>query len=278
MNILICSIIRNQEQNLSLWFNQLQHLIANIKRTPGVKVWLSVFENDSNDKTKDLLYEFEFNNLEDLIINCQNLGTKQYGSICDLIRYRNLAFYRQGCIDQAFSKWHDIKFDKITYIEPDIKYDPNWCQELILARHPTQAGIIPDVYSAWSLRSEKHPKESFYLYDTSQVRAYAMDKSWDFANENKWIAESLIKTDLGGFDNNCLHTVYSTFSCFCTYNSALFYSGIKWGYKNKRLNATDICFEDGTWLDGDTAMLCESAREKGFGNVLLNRNCIVRHL
>jgi len=71
--------------------------------------------------------------------------------------------------------------------------------------------------------------------------------------------------------------VYSTFNCFCVYNSKPFIDGLRWGFLNKRLNASDIKLDSG-YLDADTSIMCEQFRALGYNNIFINRNCLVRHL
>jgi hypothetical protein len=277
-NVLICSIFRNQSENLDLYFEQLCSLSNQIYKEANL--YYSLYENDSTDNTKDIINQYLSFNIgisDRFIFTSETLNTNKYGSIWNLERIINLANARNKAVEQGLNKWRDIRFDKIVFIEPDIEYDPKWCSELILARHPAQAGIEPDVYSGWSLRSNKHPKESMYLYDTCATRQTYKDIHWNFETEGKWRNESLIKTHITDIDSSCLHTVYSTFNCFCVYKGEPFYKGIRFGISNDRLKTSDIT--DGTkYLDADTSNLIESFRKNGYNNVLLNRNCIVRHL
>lgn len=270
-NILICTIVRNQYSNLFTWSNQLVKL-EEICKQKNCNFTISVYENDSTDNTPfalDLLKGF----FESMVVKSENIGTKQYGSVWDIDRIKNLSNARNQCLNNV-----DLdKFDKIVYIEPDVTYNPSWCAELILANHPAQAGINPDIYSAWSLRSENHPKESMYLYDTCATRQYENDIFWNLDKEKEWINNSLIQTNLGGVDSNCLHKVYSTFNCFCVYNAEPFKKGLRWGYINDRIDASGIKVGNG-FLDADTSIICEDFRKMGYGKILINRNCIVRHL
>lgn len=274
--VLICSIIRNQAENLNTWFFQLKNLVQNISNE--YECYLSVFENDSIDNTQNLLKKFNFSFLKDYILKYSILNTKQYESIWSVDRIKNLAFYRQSCIDNGFKIWSNISFDKICFIEPDIEYDPKWSKELILSKHPESIGINPDIYSGWSLRSNKNPKESMYLYDTCAVRQSKDDIHWNFDNEKEWINTSLLKTFLSNEDSNCLHSIYSTFNCFCVYKAEPFYKGITWGYTNSRINPSHIQLDNNLFLESDTVNIVENFRENGYKNILLNRNCIIRHL
>lgn len=270
-NVLICSIIRDQHRLLGLWWLQLRRLYDELKNECNIT--LSIYENDSVDDSKNIIDGLLQKKFIETIFLSEKLGTQKYGSIWDVNRIKNLANARNQCLNNV-----DLdKFDKIVYIEPDIIYDSVWCAELILARHPAQVGIIPDIYSGLSLRSFSHPKESMYVYDTAACRMDKDDIYWDFNKENEFWGRSLIPTNLGGIDTNCLHRIYSTFNCFCVYNAEPFKRGLRWKYINKRINASKICVEDG-WLDCDTSIICEDFRSMGYNNILLNKNCIVRHL
>jgi len=273
--LLVCTIARDVFPHLNTWHRQFVDLTAHLQ-AKGWRVDLSVYENDSVDGTAGQLNSLGIN-MPDYVIRTDRLGTQRYGSIWSIDRLRNLAHARQQCIYQAVARYGWV-WDKIVYIEPDVTYDPSWCSELILARHPLAAGIgEPDIYSAWSLRPLSNPKESVYLYDTCATRAGCDDICWD-VNESggTWRAGSLVPTNLGGVDGNCLHRVWSTFNCFCVYNAKPFKEGVKWGIINKRIDPSGIKVE-GFYLDADTVNICEQFRERGYGGIYLNTNCLVRH-
>lgn len=286
--VLICTIMRNQRANVDTWLAQLCELVGHVRHEWEVEV--SVYENDSTDgtyhylvdRTAEVTLRGSIPYLAGSItMSSDTLGTIHYPSIWSVDRIRNLAAARQKCLDQMADL---SRFDKVVYVEPDVTYDPRWCSELILARHPHAAGLgEPDIYSGWSLRSETNPKESTFLYDTCATRATKGDVVWDIGeNGGKWRGESLVRTDLGGVDSNCLHRVWSTFNCFCVYNAAYFAEGGQWGWVNTRLNTGQAYIDDGDhgsgWLDADTSVMCERFRSREYNNVFLNTNCLVRHL
>lgn len=286
--LLICTIMRDAEPHARRWYDQLIEFDRRIR--DEYETSLSVYENDSRDETRAWLHQWvgprqrwipfgKTTKSGPVWLTTETLGTARYGSIWSEDRIRNLAAARQKCLDQA----GDLsRFDKIAYIEPDVTYDPVWAAELVLARHPAQAGIEPDIYSGWSLRTLKHPKESTFLYDTCATRATSADTCWDVNEEGgKWRGKSIVRTDLGGVDSNCLHRVWSTFNCFCVYNAKPFKEGLRWGYVNHRLDPSGIYIDDGDygsgWLDADTSVMCEEFRARGYSNVLLNTNVLIRH-
>lgn len=273
--ILVCTIVRNQEANLDIWYKQLVELH---NECPDWQFSVSVYENDSTDRTKEMLKDYQdiYPRLL-FFVRSDDLGTKQYGSIWSIDRLRNLAAYRNNCLSGF-----DLRtYDKIAYIEPDVTYDPKWCKELILAEHPRRAGFNPDIYSGWSLRSLSHPKESTFLYDTCATRQGPNENCWDFAAAHEYNDLSLIKTHISNIDSNCLHTAWSTFNCFCVYNAKPFVDGLRWGYVNHRFNPGQQYIDDGDigsgWLDADTVVMCERFRAMGHERIVYNTNCLIRH-
>lgn len=299
--LLVCTIMRNQHANVERWWDLLGELARYVRRD-GWDVQLSVAENDSTDGTAEWLRERHQCTGADWYLSTETLGTQQYGSVWSVDRLRNLAAARQKCLDQAGAAL--LKADKVAYIEPDVTYDPHWCRELILARHPRAAGFEPDIYSGWSLRSETNPKESVFLYDVCATRAGPEDRVWDIIERGgKWRGETVVPTDLGGTDSMCLHPVWSTFNCFCVYNAEpfrrrlkwnpawgplsyvlrrlrwidrLYNPALRWGHVNPRLDTGQERIDAG-WCDADTAVICESFRAAGYDKVYLNTNCLVRH-
>ncbi len=279
--LLIATIMRNARPHVETWLTQLTQLWE-ILVNAGYEVECSVAENDSVDGTDQWLRSDALRSMPPFKwhISTDKLGTQQYGSVWSLDRLRNLARARQQCLIQA----GDLsRFSKVAYLEVDVTYSPEWCAELILARHPLAAGLgEPDIYSGWSLRSEHNPKESVFLYDTCATRATCYDTSWDISEANgTWRGKTVIPTDLGGPDAMCLHAVWSTFNCFCVYNARPFIEGAKWDWVNHRLNTGQgrvLGREDHEgFLEADTAALCETFRAHGYDNVLLNTNCLIRH-
>lgn len=283
--LLICTIARDCESRLERWWNCLANL-SELLLGHGYVVELSVVENDSKDGTAQWLRERRENWLgapcphlkaEAFHLSTETLGTQRYGSVWSVDRLRNLAAARQKCLDQVGAELYT--FDKIAFVEVDVTYDPRWCAELILARHPLAAGLgEPDIYSGWSLRTEANPKESVFLYDCCATRQEECHRTWDFANEGEWRPSSVIPTDLGGHDAMCLHGVWSTFNGFCVYNARPFKEGLRWDCWNHRLDTGQVRSPDGlASLDADTSVMCESFRAHGYDKVFLNTNALIRH-
>lgn len=70
MKILICSIIRNAENKLNSWYNQIKNIVS---LNEDIDFYLSVYENNSTDNTKLLLNNFDFSFLVDKLIISEDL-------------------------------------------------------------------------------------------------------------------------------------------------------------------------------------------------------------
>lgn len=279
--LLVCTIMRNAAPHVPHWAARLNELAEILQKYFGWETYLSVVENDSTDGTVHAFEDIKWgHSIKQRSFLTQTLGTFQYGSVWSLDRLRNLANARQECLSQAEERWGLATFDKIAYIEVDVQYDPMWCWELIVGAHFDAARLPqPDIYSGWSLRSMRNPKESQFLYDSCATRQDSTDTCWDFRKEYDWRANRLIQTYLSHENSNCLYPVWSTFNCFCVYNAAPFADAnnpIKWGYINRRLDNGQQRIEDG-FLEADTVVVCEDFRARGMSGVYLNTNCLVRH-
>ncbi len=295
--VLIATIIRDSLPHLDAWWAQLTELTRLLQGAYSVS--LSVAENDSVDGSGDWLHlrrDQVQDTLESFYLSTDTLGTQRYGSVWNEQRLKQLAAARQRCLDQVGDALQG--FDKVAFVEPDVTYDPRWCRELILARHPLAAGLgEPDIYSGWSLRTLANPKESNFLFDTCATRATKDDVCWDVTEQcGRWRGATVIPTDLGGPDSMCLHPVWSTFNGFCVYNTEPFKRGVRWGYVNTRLNNGQQWIDTGVYphtgvfnqqialqlgvggyLEADTVCVCESFRAAGYDKVYLNTNCLIRH-
>ena len=72
MKILISTIMRNAEDGMDKWYEQLNDLVKKCKQTwsvPDVSFSLSVYENNSEDKTVEKLKSYDFSQFEQNKIN-----------------------------------------------------------------------------------------------------------------------------------------------------------------------------------------------------------------
>lgn len=201
--ILISTIVRNRETRLDTWYNQIKKLVLT---DTDNKYYLSVYENDSTDNSKEILKSFDFSFFEDFSIQTENLGTTYYNSIQSNDRVLNLALARNKTI---FAKDFIKKCSSVLSIEPDIVYDVDLViKEIIDSDH--------DIISAISIQGSVIP------YDGWATRKTAHEEYWDYSIE--------LKDKIN---------VWSTFNCLCLYNIEPFLIGCTFGGFNLRLKKYD---------------------------------------
>ena len=118
--ILISTIVRDREQHLPTWFEQIEKFVQQL---PNIEFSLSVYENDSIDNSIQIISQcvvpkyFKFFNFKH-----EQINTEMYDSVRDRPdRVKNLAKARNKTI---FSPAIDLNyFDNILIIEPDIQYE-----------------------------------------------------------------------------------------------------------------------------------------------------------
>jgi len=238
-SILICSIIRNREKYLSTWREQLNGIVS---LNPHHDFYLSVYENDSTDATKDILSNLDFSFFKDYQILSENINTEYFGSIVDEKRVHLLAECRNKAI---YSNKFLNKCDYVIFIESDIIYNP----------HEMSVIVNNNDYDIISPRSlETLTPFPTCMYDTWGTRMNASDEWWQ-------------TSFLFGHGHQDILNVWSTFNCFCKYNAHPIKNGITFGGFNERLNKFDC----------DTAVICENFRNAGFTKIGLDTRYNVYH-
>jgi hypothetical protein len=223
---LISTIIRNREKFLHQWFNQIKELVTdNLEHT----FYLSVYENDSIDKSAELLKQFDYSFLQDSKIEIGNLNIPFYGSIKNDQRVQYLAQLRNRTL---FNNTFLEKSDYIISIEPDVKYKPSSLKPLINDKE----------YDILSVRSiEIDPPPATHLYDGWGTRLDNQKEDWP---------HNIVF-------NNDIIDVWTTYNCICKYKSKPIKEKIAYDGYNKRLKKFDC----------DTAVICENFRENGYNKI-----------
>ena len=234
MNILISSIVRNRISFLSQWAKQLNDLS---ELNQDVNFYLSVYENDSTDGSKDFLEKIDFPLFKDYALLSEDLSTNQHGSYKDAERVHLLANARNKSITN--SQYLNI-IDKVVSIEPDIQYDPREMRKLLLSDY--------DIISARSI--ERHDDLNYHIYDSWATRKNEKDTSWDY---------SILLTGV--------IPVWTTFNCFCVYNAEAIKKGCFFSGHNHKVNNFDC----------DTAIICELFRDHGYNNIVMDCDTKVFH-
>lgn len=234
MNILISSIVRNRVTFLNQWAKQLNDLS---ELNQDINFYLSVYENDSIDGSKDFLKKIDFPLFKDYSLLSEDLLTNQHGSYKDAERVHLLADARNKSI--LNSPYLNI-IDKVVSIEPDIQYNPEEMRKLLLSDY--------DIISARSI--ERHDDLSHHIYDSWATRKNEQDSSWDYSI----LLEGIMP-------------VWTTFNCFCIYNAEAIRKGCLFSGHNHKINNFDC----------DTAVICELFRDNGYNNIVMDCDTKVFH-
>lgn len=234
--ILISTICRNSEQTLKNYISSINELVNHSKH----QFYISIYENDSTDKTKNILTNAKFDSALDYKLQHENIYTTFYGSVSNQDRVKNLSKARNKTLVKEFVK----NVDYILCYEADVSCNLNTI--LSLLEHTDY-----DIISPISMR----PNGSL-IYDSWATRL----------TENCVNDALLLKSNV--YRSKKIIPVWSTFNTVCLYKAEPFKNNIKFGYYNNRLK---------TW-DCDTVVICENFREMGYTNIAIDTSLIVKEL
>lgn len=239
MNILICSIIRNEEKFLPRWYEQINQLT---KKYTDINFGISIYENDSTDLSKTMLKSFDFEKFAAYSVTFEKKNHPYFIGGKHPIRTELLAQARNKCI-YNFPYLHNI--DYILFIEPDIEYDITSVGKIL--NHEKEYGFKMDVFTPKSI----HPHTEDLIYDSWATRKTKEQDDWrDEDHQLKGLME-----------------MWTTFNCFVLYNAEPIKKGITFGGVNPRTQQPDC----------DTAVICENFRANGYNKIYWDTNIKIKH-
>jgi hypothetical protein len=203
--ILISTIIRNRESSINKWYDQLLDLL---NKDTHNDYYISIYENDSTDSSKNILKKLNFSMFTDSYLKIENINSNYYESIKNEERVNLLANARNKSIFEC--NFLNI-CDYILCIEPDITYNPQ--------------NIIDEIINKiknYDILSSISNYKGYIPYDSWATRKSASDKDWDFSIKLEGIID-----------------VYSTFNCLCIYKSEPFKKNAKFSGFNDRFKEFD---------------------------------------
>jgi len=230
MRILISTIIRNRESHVARWADQLCTLT---ELNPTIQFDLSVFENDSTDKTKQLLETAEdqlLDHFSSVLIETQDLNWPYFNSIKEEERVGFLARARNFTLDVIEELEGLDQYDKIVCVEPDIEYEPAELSNLLYTKD--------DIASGYSVL----PNGNNWIYDCWATRIHHADEEFTGPGLEE-MPERL--------------PVASTFNCFCVYKAEPFKKGLRFSGTNPLTRRWDC----------DTTNICLSFRQSGYNKI-----------
>jgi hypothetical protein len=236
--ILISTIIRNRQDKLIQYFNQIERLIDLLK--DEYEFSITIYENDSIDLSKIILSKKDYSKFAYSKVVCEDIGTEYYGSIVDTQRVINYANARNKTIENI----NINEYDYMLIIEPDILYNPEEIKRIITREDLSRKDV--DIYSGvvmmnnipydiWAMRRDKYEEWGGFYLD---------------------------------YLENPIKEFWSTANGICLYNMEPFKNGLKFSAFNERLNKYDC----------DTVVLCEDFRRLGYSNILINQSILSTHV
>lgn len=238
MNILICTIVRNEMKFLDKWYTQIKEMVTSFKDD---NFSLTVFENDSTDGSFQKIASYDWSFLANFSIITCKLNSPYYFGGKHPQRVANLAFCRNKAIYQ-FPFLNDVSH--ILFFETDVECSLDVKDKII--HHEKHYGKKMDVFCGKSV----HPGTE-NIYDSWGTRKTPNQTDWKDADGQT-----------AGFE-----PMWSVFNCFVIYNAEPIKKGITFGGFNERLGIPDC----------DTVVLCENFRKAGYDKIYWDTNLHVTH-
>lgn len=239
-NVLVYSIIRNSANNINRFHSQLLKIVKN---NPDYNFYLSIYENDSTDQTKQQLFLKDWSFFKGVSIVIENIGTEYFESVKSAQRVENLSKARNKAIEAG--GFLD-NMDYVLMIEGDVLYTLEHAQQLLNFKNKEPNF---DIVSTISLRKNgKH-------YDWWATR------TGPEYNPNK----SEIDPD---YQSKQYGKYYSTSNGLCLYKAKAFKEGVRHHWINKVTKEFDC----------EMVVLCQGFHEKGYNNIYILYTAEAHHL
>lgn len=230
--VLLYSIVRNIEPKFDQYYQQIKKIV---KTFPEYEFYLSIYENDSSDRTKSRLHTTDWSFLSGVSVVTENIQTDFYGSVKDPMRVENLSRARNKAIEAGgFLN----RVDYVFMVEGDVAFNMASVKELLNFKN-----IKPnfDVVSAVSIRKNGSH------YDWWATRTGPIYNS----NESE-LDPSYKRKHYGEY--------YSTSNGLVLYRAKPFQEGIRHGWINTVTKEFDC----------EMVVLCQNFRAKGYNNIYIN--------
>jgi hypothetical protein len=236
---LIYSIVRNIEPNIDRYYRQIKAIVDS---APEYDFYLSIYENDSTDRTKRLLKVKDWSFFKDVSIITEDLNTQLFGSVKDATRVENLAKARNKAIE---AKDFINNVDYVLMVEGDNKFKTQSVLELLNFKN-----IEPDfdIVSATSIR----PAGTHYDWWATRTTPIFNERRSELDPDYK-------QKHYGKY--------YSTSNGICLYRAKPFQEGIRHGWINNVTNEFDC----------EMVVLCQGFHDAGYHNIYINYHSFSFH-
>jgi hypothetical protein len=236
--ILIYSIIRNDESHMDKYYFRIKKMV---KVFPEYEFYLSLYENDSTDATKQKLFNFDLSMFSKVSVISENIGTKFYGPTKDADRVKNLANARNKAL-LANNFINEV--DYVLMIDIDMKFDMDAANQVL---------------------SFKNVEPNFDIVSGASLRGGQLYDSWATRESAKYDPKT--KTLFDGYRKEKYKKYYSTSNGFCLYRAKPFKDGIRYGYINKITSEPDC----------EMVVVCQDFHKAGYKNIYIIHDALVYH-
>jgi hypothetical protein len=236
--ILLYSIIRNESKYIDSYHKKLNNIVKNF---PNYEFYLSIYENDSTDDTKQKLQSKDWSAFSRVSLILEDLQTKFYGSVKDGDRVKNLSIARNKAIE-AGGFINDV--DYVMMVEADVEFDMNTVSRILSFKN-----VVPDfdIVSGITIRNKR-------LYDQWATRKQPVYDEGIYPIEDDY--------KMKAYDR-----YYSTSNGICLYRAKPFQEGIRYGWINKVTNEFDC----------EMVVVCQSFHDAGYNNVYIIHDAEIYH-
>jgi hypothetical protein len=236
--ILLYSIIRNESKYIDSYHKKLNNIVKNF---PNYEFYLSIYENDSTDDTKQKLQGKDWSSFSRVSLILEDVQTKFYGSVKDGDRVKNLSIARNKAIE-AGGFINDV--DYVMMVEADVEFDMNTVSKILNFKN-----VIPDfdIVSGITIRNKR-------LYD-------------QWATRKKPVYDEGIYPIDDDYKMKAYDKYYSTSNGICLYRAKPFQDGIRYGWINNVTNEFDC----------EMVVVCQSFHDNGHGNVYIIHDAEIYH-
>jgi glycosyltransferase involved in cell wall biosynthesis len=236
--ILIYSIVRNEKRYIDNYYDKLREIVQSF---PQYEFYLSIYENDSDDGTREKILSKDWSFFPSVSIISEKINTKHFGSTKDEERVKNLSIARNKAIEAG--GFLD-KVDYVMMVEGDVDFNMSTVKKILNFKY-----LEPDfdIVSGITIRAN-------WLYDQ-----WATRKGPEY-NPNTPALDSNYK-DIP-YDK-----YYSTSNGICLYRAQPFKEGIRHGYINAVTKQADC----------EMVVLCQNFSNAGYGDIYIIHDAEIYH-
>jgi hypothetical protein len=230
--VLIYSIVRNIEDKFDQYYLQIKKIV---NAFPEYDFYFSVYENDSNDNTKKLLYSTDWSFFKGSSVITENLNTDFFGSVKDATRVENLSNARNKAVAAA---GFVNEVDYVLMVEGDLRFDTKSVGELLNFKT-----IKPDFDMVSAVSIRKNGTHYDWWATRTTARFVPNRSELDPKYKTKHYGE-----------------YYSTSNGLVLYRAEPFKNGVRHGWINTLTQEFDC----------EMVVLCQNFRAKGYSNIYIN--------